>query len=159
MSENNGTELRKHLAVIQEPLPLEPQPFCGAAQRLGMGQEELLIVLRRYMDAGVIRRIAGVIRHNRAGFTVNAMVAMAVDSCECDGAGETLARFPFITHLYRRTSYPDWPYTIYAMVHARSVDEFRRNVVLMRDSVTFRDMVILRTLKEYKKTAFRMGEP
>lgn len=159
MSENGATQLRNHLAVLQEPLPLEPQPFLGAAKRLGMTQEELLIVLKRYLDAGVIRRIAGVIKHNRAGFTVNAMVAMAIDPSGCDASGEALARFPFISHLYRRTSYPDWPYTIYAMVHARSVDEFRRNIVLMRDSVTFRDMVILRTLKEYKKTAFRMGEP
>ena len=138
----------QHLMVLQEPLPF--------ADRLGISEEEVMVLLRYYLSDGTIRRVAGVLKHDRAGYTANAMVALEVADDRCDEAGALLAQFPFITHCYRRTAYPDWPYTIYAMVHARSPEVFEACLGKIRNAATCRSMNVLRSIKEYKKTTFRL---
>ena len=158
MSDTSIDIIRNHMAIFQDPLPLIEEPFAVYAEHLGISQEETIELLRHYLATGTIRRVAGVLRHRRAGFVVNAMAALVVKPETCDQAGAVLARFPFITHCYRRTAYPDWPYTIYAMVHARSHEEFDGHIEKIRSAVACEDMIVLRSIKEFKKTAFRMGE-
>ncbi len=145
-----------HMKVFQNPLPLVEEPFAAYAEKLGISQEETIAILRNYLNKGIIRRVAGVLKHQAAGFTVNAMIAFAVEPADCDSVGKALSEFPFITHCYRRTDYLDWPYTIYAMVHARSEEELGKYIEKIKLSVVCRDIIILRSLKEYKKCAFRM---
>ncbi len=156
MSETTKNVLRTHMKVLQEPLTLDPEPFAGYAAKLGITEDETIELLRYYLSTGVIRRVAGILKHNRAGFVVNAMVAFVIEPQRCDAAGETLAQFPFITHCYRRTAYHDWPYTIYAMVHARNQKEFDEHLEKIRAAVVCYEMAVLQSVKEYKKTAFRM---
>lgn len=148
--------LRKNLEILQEPLQLIPEPYAIYAEKLGVPQEAVFELLCDYLTNGIVRRVAGVLKHNKAGFTVNAMVAMMVPAEQCDSAGESLARFTFITHCYRRTAYPDWPYTLYAMVHARDEDEMQQHVEKMKDAVPGVTFTVLKSIKEYKKTAFRI---
>jgi DNA-binding Lrp family transcriptional regulator len=156
MSDSSENILRIHMKVLQQQLPFVEEPFAGFARQLDISQDELMGLLKYYLKKGTVRRVAGVLKHNRAGFSSNGMVALEVDSDECDRAGETLAKFPFITHCYRRTAYPDWPYTIYAMVHARDNGEFDRHLEKIRSTVNHHAFTVLRSVKEYKKTAFRM---
>lgn len=156
MSDADMTEKRNHMKVLQQPLPFTEEPFKSYAKQLGMSQDEVISLLKKYTEDGSIRRVAGILKHNRAGFTTNAMVAMEVPVEDCDEAGEQLSRFPFITHCYRRTSYPDWPYTMYAMVHARDRNEFKGYIDKIRQTVACGSMTVLHSLKEFKKTAFRM---
>ena len=158
MSDTSIDIIRNHMAIFQDPLPIAEEPFAAYAEQLGISQEETIELLRHYCAKGTIRRVAGVLKHQKAGFVSNAMVALLVKPEACDQAGAVLARFPFITHCYRRTAYPDWPYTMYAMVHARSREEFDGNIETIRSEVACEDMIILRSIKEFKKTAFRMGE-
>ncbi|MBN1577527.1 MAG: hypothetical protein JW913_13295 [Chitinispirillaceae bacterium] len=157
MSDTPKEITRGHMAVFQDPLPLVEKPFAAYAKKLGITEDETIELLRHYLSTGVIRRLAGVLKHDRAGFVVNAMVAMVIPPGECDAAGAVLAEFPFITHCYRRTAYPDWPYTMYAMVHAKSRREFDGDIERIRSSVAPQEMAVLRSVKEYRKTAFRMG--
>ena len=156
MSETDIIKLRRHLAVLQAPLPFSEKPFAVYAEKLGISEDEVIELLQKYLADGTIRRIAGVLKHNRAGFTVNGMVALEVALDKCDETGTMLAQFPFITHCYRRTAYPDWPYTIYAMVHAKSNEEFEHHLDRIRSSVTYTSLKVLHSLKEYKKTAFKI---
>ena len=156
MSETADIILRKHMAVFQEPLPFVENPLARYAEKLDITEDEVLALLRHYLSSGALRRVAGVLKHNRAGFPVNAMVAMEVESDLCDEAGAILARFPFISHCYRRTSYPDWPYTLYAMVHAKSQEEYSLHIEKIRSAVVCRSIEVLRSVREYKKTAFRL---
>jgi len=150
--------LRAHLAVLQNPLPLVHEPYAAYAEKLGTSQEAVFELLCEYLQRKIIRRIAGVLKHNKAGFTENAMVAMKIPLNECDATGAALSLFPFITHCYRRTAYPDWPYTIYAMVHAKSPEEFDGFIGKIRAVVGEYEFVILRSVREYKKCAFRIEE-
>jgi len=151
--------LRKQLSVLQDPLELVSEPYAAYAEKLETSQEEIFGLLCEYLQRKIIRRIAGVLKHNRAGFTVNAMVAMKIPNDECDRAGEELAAFPFITHCYRRTAYPDWQYTLYAMVHAKSKEEFGEHLAEIRQVTGSHEISVFSSLKEYKKTAFRIDSP
>jgi DNA-binding Lrp family transcriptional regulator len=152
---SNNSQDRQILSVLQEPLGLEPQPFENYAKRLGTSVEQVIHTFQEYIRLGIIRRFAGIVKHDRAGYTFNAMCAFEVDNDLCDTAGAVLSKFSFITHCYRRTAYPDWPYNIYAMVHARNEQEFNENVKKCENAFKYKSMAVLPTVKEFKKTQYR----
>jgi DNA-binding Lrp family transcriptional regulator len=158
MSDTELKHLRTNLAVVQHPLKLISEPFSVYAEKLNCSQEALFELLCDYCANGIIRRIAGVLKHDKAGFIVNAMVAIEIPPEECDAVGTALGHFLFITHCYRRTSYPDWPFTLYAMVHAKSDEEFNEYIGRIKEVTGERTIVVLKSLKEYKKTTFRIEE-
>lgn len=145
---------KKILSVLQEPLEFESEPFSSYERKLGMSTEQVINTIKEFIRRGIIRRFAGIVKHNRAGYTVNAICAFQIDNDTCDEAGEKLSAFPFITHCYRRTSYPDWPYNLYAMVHARSEAEFEENIKKCKSAVEFKAATVLPTVKEYKKSRY-----
>ena len=147
---------RAVLAILQEPLELTPRPFALPARRLGITEEKVIVELRKFLRRGVIRRFAGIVKHDRAGYRYNAMVAFEVAAGRCDGAGETLSRFSFVSHCYRRAAYPDWPYNLYAMMHARSQKELAKRLKEMAGAIPHASMTVLKTAKEFKKTQFRI---
>ena len=64
--------------ALQEPLPLSPQPFKEVARSLGLSEDEVLSWIREMLSRGVMRRFAGLVRHTKAGFKENVMVAWRV---------------------------------------------------------------------------------
>jgi siroheme decarboxylase len=155
---SDQTKQRAVLAILQEPLELTPRPFTLPARRLGITEEKVIALLRKHLRRGVIRRFAGIVKHDRAGYRLNAMVAFEVAAGQCDRAGETLSQFPFVSHCYRRTAWPDWPYNLYAMMHARSRKEFAMRLKEMKGAIPHVSMTVLKTVKEFKKTQFRLPE-
>jgi DNA-binding Lrp family transcriptional regulator len=145
---------KKVLAVIQEPITLVSEPFAPFADKLGTDTETILQKIKDYLQSGVIRRFAGIVKHNKAGFAFNAMVAFEVDDSLCDEAGGKLSALSFISHCYKRTPYTDWPYNLYAMMHARSEEEFSERIKIMKNLVTHTSVLVLKSLKEYKKSHY-----
>lgn len=153
MSELNPKTI---FSVLQVPLAITPRPFLSYAKALGISEKQVIEVIKDSVKRGFIRRVAGILKHNRAGYRCNAMVAFEVSVNECDNVGERLAGFSCISHCYRRTSYPDWPYNIYAMMHARNEQEYEENLLTMKAAIRFKSMAILPTVKEYKKSHYVM---
>ncbi len=113
----------RHYAVIRElqkDIPLVPEPFKGATTRLGMSHEELFSIARELKEAGVMRRFATILNHRKAGFTANAMSVWSVPEERAEELGRQIAEFRAVSHCYLRPSYPNWPYNLFAMVHATS---------------------------------------
>jgi DNA-binding Lrp family transcriptional regulator len=156
MSDTAMQRDRTMISVLQDPLPLVQEPFKAAARRLGVSQAELLKSIADLIQRGIVRRFAGVLKHDKAGFRCNAMVAFDVPVESCDAMGAALAELPFVTHCYRRASYPDWPYSLYVMMHARDKDDFDKKVAEVKATVPGCSCVVLPTVKEYKKTSFSL---
>ncbi|MDL1970219.1 MAG: AsnC family transcriptional regulator [Candidatus Desulfofervidaceae bacterium] len=118
------TELdKKIIRELQKDLPLEKQPFSQIAKRIGIEEEALLKRIQEFIQSGIIRRFGATIYHNRSGFEANVMVAWKVPEEEVDRVGETMAKFPEVTHCYARVTFPEWPYNLYTMVHGRNEEE------------------------------------
>ncbi|MBN1602647.1 MAG: hypothetical protein JW915_13645 [Chitinispirillaceae bacterium] len=145
---------RKVLSVVQKPLELVSEPFVTFAEKLNTDVETVLHAIKDLMERGIIRRIAGIVKHNKAGFTHNAMVAFEVEDACCDDAGMKLSSLPFVTHCYKRKPYHDWPYNIYVMMHARNADDFDQKIAAMKELFPFKSVSVLKSIKEYKKSHF-----
>lgn len=142
---------RALIRVLQDDLPLAPRPFAAAAQAAGLSEEDLLAGARRLLEEGVIRRFAAVLRHHDAGFEGNGMVCWRVPEGRVDEVGEALAASPLVTHCYHRPTYPDWPYPVYAMIHARNRRECEAAAADLSRQVGVADYLLLFSVHEYKK--------
>ena len=152
MAREFSQQQRDILRIVQKDLPDSLTPFADIARETGTSEEEVLDLLRTLKEEGVIRRFGASIKHQRTGWTHNAMVAWMVSPEDVDEVGRKAAEHPRISHCYYRPSpYPAWPYTFYTMIHGKSekdcldvVEDLRRTTVLDR-------FEILESLKELKK--------
>ena len=72
-----------------------------------------------------------------------------------ESAGSLLAKKHYVSHCYERPSFENFPYNLYAMMHAQTPEELDGYI---KESVTLLDnpeYVVLHSLKELKKTSFR----
>ena len=135
--------------------------------------------LREDLAAKRMRRFGAILRHQDAGFPCNAMVCFRLDekrmtSGECElnemlaesrhsedrrdeesSKIKSLAKKHFVSHCYERPSFENFPYNLYAMMHAQTPEEldgFIKESVALLDNPEY---VVLHSLKELKKTSFR----
>ncbi|HSZ69137.1 MAG TPA: Lrp/AsnC family transcriptional regulator [Solirubrobacteraceae bacterium] len=114
------------IAVIratQGDLPVASEPYAPAAQALGMDVDALLEHLRGMQRRGLLRRVAAILYHRRAGFSANGMGVWKVPAERIAELGPRMAAFRGISHCYQRPTYADWPYSVFTMAHGRSKDE------------------------------------
>ena len=112
--------------------------------------------LRELAAKRVIRRFGAFLDHNAAGFVANALTVWDVEDGEADALGEAFALRPFASHCVLRAVAPGWPYSLYAMIHARSREGLAASIGeldALAESVAGRPVprVVLPTVREYKK--------
>ncbi len=146
---------RQIINRLSGDLPSEEKPFAVLARELGLAEEEILERIQRYSENNVLRRVAAVVAHQRAGFVANALVAWRVPEEKVVQIGETMAAFTEVSHCYERLSYPQWPYTIYTMIHGRNRDQCLEVVERISASTGLRDYAVLFTVSEFKKKSMR----
>jgi DNA-binding Lrp family transcriptional regulator len=120
-----------------------------------MTECDLLDRAQAFLSSSVMRRFAAVLKHTRAGYRSNAMVCWRVEDDRIDEIGARFASHPAVSHCYRRPTSPDWPYPLYTMVHCRSAGELDRTIQELADLSGLHDYLVLRSLREYKKTRVR----
>ena len=136
---------------LQKDLPLVANPYRPAAQELGWTEGRVVREIKHYLKAGVIRRIACVLRPVHAGYPENVLTAWAPDIDKMDLLGRVAAEQKQVSHCYQRPMLPQWPYSVYTMVHGKNRAECKKVVrTIVRKSGITR-FVSLPTLKEYKK--------
>ncbi|MBN1508863.1 MAG: hypothetical protein JW955_18595 [Sedimentisphaerales bacterium] len=140
------------LAALQNGLPRTRTPYRELARTVGISVEELLGILERWRQEGVIRRLGAIVNHFRLGLGEGAMVVWMVESGRVQEVGAIFAGFEGVSHAYERETTPAWQYNVYTMVHGRTSEEVRRTVGQMSEAAGISDYVILATQKELKKT-------
>ena len=145
---------RAALAIVQGNIPDSLTPYADIAARTGLTEAEVLGLLTRLKESGAIRRFGASIRHQRTGWTHNAMVAWVASEEEACACGPIAAQHPRVSHAYYRPSpAADWPYTLYTMAHGRSEAECLGVVEDLLAAWPLTEYAILRSLKELKKTS------
>lgn len=148
------TELEKKIiASIQEDMDVTERPYLNIAQDLGISETELLANLKDLCDRGVIRRFGATLRHQRTGFTANAMVAWKVAEDRIEEVGQKMTSFRQVSHCYRRNPTDDWPYNLYTMVHANDEQSCHEIVHKMSRTAAVKDYSLLFSREELKKTS------
>jgi DNA-binding Lrp family transcriptional regulator len=111
------------IRALQGPMEPVERPYDEAAAELGMSCEELLEHLRGMVERKLLRRVAAILFHRRAGFSANGMGVWKVPEGEIMEMGGRMASFRGISHCYQRPTYEDWPYSVFTMAHGRSKEE------------------------------------
>ena len=142
------------LRVVQKNLPDSLTPYADIAASLEVDEADVLALLRELKEQGAIRRFGASLKHQKAGFSHNAMVAWIVSRDDVDEAGREAAKHPLISHCYYRpSSAADWPYEFYTMIHGRSPDEYKDVIDTLVKTTVLREYAVLTSLKELKKTS------
>jgi DNA-binding Lrp family transcriptional regulator len=111
---------RRLLAALEDGLPLVPRPYLALGERLGLGEAEVLEVLRSLLGRGVIRRLGLIVRHRELGYCANAMTVWDVPDARVQDAAAALTELPYVTLCYRRPRRPPlWPYNLFCMIHGK----------------------------------------
>jgi len=111
------------IRATQGNLPVVPEPYAPAAAALGMSVDALVEHLGAMADRGLLRRVAAILFHRRAGFSANGMGVWKVPADRVLAVGPRMAAYRGISHCYQRPTYADWPYSIFTMAHGRSKEE------------------------------------
>ncbi len=128
-------------------------PFDAWSGRAGVTPDRFIEVLTVALATGAVRRFGAVLAPAESGMKANAMVAWEVGADKADDAGEIMARFDAVSHCYLRRTAPDWPYTLYTMVHAKDDDILVETIRQIAHETGITSYVVLRTLREFKKTS------
>jgi DNA-binding Lrp family transcriptional regulator len=111
------------IRATQGDLPVVAEPYVAAAAELGMTVDALVEHLGAMADRGLLRRVAAILYHRRAGFSANGMGVWKVPDDRVLEVGPRMAAYRGISHCYQRPTYADWPYSIFTMAHGRSKEE------------------------------------
>ena len=111
------------IRALQGPMEVADRPYDAAADRVGMSTPDFLEHLRGMVDRKLLRRVAAILFHRRAGFSANGMGVWRVPEEQILEVGARMAAVRGISHCYQRPTYPDWPYSVFTMAHGRSKEE------------------------------------
>jgi siroheme decarboxylase len=111
------------IKALQGPMAAVERPYDEAASELGISTEDLLERLRSLVDRKILRRVAAILYHRRAGFSANGMGVWKVPDEQIMEVGGRMASFRGVSHCYQRPTYEDWPYSVFTMAHGRSKEE------------------------------------
>jgi DNA-binding Lrp family transcriptional regulator len=145
------------IRALQGPMAVVDRPYEAAADEVGMGTDRLLEHLRGMMDRKLLRRVAAILYHRRAGFSANGMGVWRVAEKRVLEVGTRMAAVRGVSHCYQRPTYPDWPYSVFTMAHGRSKDECDAILDRIADEHDLHgeDRAVLYSSTEFKKVRLR----
>ncbi len=139
------------IGATQGDMPVVSEPYVPAAQRLGMGVGELLAHMEGMRERGLLRRVAAILFHRRAGFSANGMGVWKVPPERIMELGPRMASYRGISHCYQRPTYEDWPYSVFTMAHGRSKEECDAILDAIAEQTGIEERATLYSSTEFKK--------
>ncbi len=139
------------IRALQGDMPVVSEPYAPAAVELGISQERLLEHLEGMRERRLLRRVAAILYHRRAGFSANGMGVWKVPEEQVLEVGSRMAAFRGISHCYQRPTYQDWPYSVFTMAHGRSKEECDAILDSIADDTGITERSTLYSSTEFKK--------
>lgn len=150
---------RKIMEITQSGLPLVSRPYDDIAKQLDVDASEVISRMKKMQQSGVIRRIAAVPNHYALGYKANGMTVWNVPDERVHELGQQVGQLDFVSHCYHRPRYlPDWPFNLFAMVHAHTHNEAKSLMAKIADLIGEDDLGhdILFSTQILKKTGMRI---
>jgi DNA-binding Lrp family transcriptional regulator len=139
------------IRALQGDMPVVEEPYAAAASALGLPQERFLDHLAGMQERGLLRRVAAILYHRRAGFSANGMGVWQVPDEQIFDIGCRMAAVRGISHCYQRPTYEDWPYSVFTMAHGRSKEECDAVLDSIAQQTGIHERATLYSSTEFKK--------
>jgi len=150
--------MKKILTKIPSRFPLTARPYKEMADKIGISEAELIAALKEMKDAGIVRRVCGVLAHRKATYTYNAMVVWKVDENDVEKTGQIMASFPEVSHCYERDTGGYWAYNLYTMIHGRQHEECIDTIKRIAGQTGLTDYRVFFSKRELKKASFVVND-
>jgi siroheme decarboxylase len=128
-----------------------PEPFAPIAAALGCDVTAVLDRARALEARGFLRRFAAILNHRQAGFRANGMAVWRVPAERTEEVGRFVAGYRNVSHCYERPTYPDWPYSIFSMIHHAKVAGVEETAQAISRETGISEYQVLYSTTEYKK--------
>jgi len=139
------------IRALQGDMPVVTEPYAAAAAAVGLSQERFLEHLAGMQERGLLRRVAAILYHRRAGFSANGMGVWQVPDEQILDIGRRMACVRGISHCYQRPTYEDWPYSVFTMAHGRSKEECDAVLDAIAEQTGIHQRATLYSSTEFKK--------
>jgi siroheme decarboxylase len=139
------------IRALQGDMPVVSEPYADAAAAVGMPQQAFLDHLAAMQERGLLRRVAAILYHRRAGFSANGMGVWKVPDDQIYDIGCRMAAVRGISHCYQRPTYEDWPYSVFTMAHGRSKEECDAVLDAIASQTGISERATLYSSTEFKK--------
>ena len=139
------------IRALQGDMPVVEEPYARAAAEVGLSQEGFLDHLSKMQERGLLRRVAAILYHRRAGFSANGMGVWKVPEEQIPDIGARMAAVRGISHCYQRPTYKDWPYSVFTMAHGRSKEECDAVLEAIAEQTGIHERATLYSSTEFKK--------
>ena len=143
---------RAIIRALQGDTEIRPDYFAALAAKLGMNEWDLLSTLEMWRRRGRLKRIGFLLAHRNAGWTANGMCCWRIEG-DTTAAGRALAACDEVTHCYERPEAPNFPFNLFAMIHARSPEEALGTFARLEEKCGLASGTMLVSTHEYKKTS------
>jgi siroheme decarboxylase len=164
MLDNNNSDMdetdRRIIEATQAGLPVTARPYHTIANQLELDPELVMQRIRQLQENGIIRRIGVVPNHYKLGYRANGMTVWDVPDERIIEFGNKIGALDFVSHCYHRPRHlPDWPYNLFAMVHARNKETTHQYIDIISDILgdSNRQHTVLYSTRILKKTGMRIG--
>jgi siroheme decarboxylase len=141
------------IRALQGPMAVTERPYDAPAEEAGMTTAGFLAHLEGMVERKILRRVAAILFHRRAGFSANGMGVWRVPEDRILEVGARMAAVRGISHCYQRPTYQDWPYSVFTMAHGRSKEECDAILDSIADEHDLHgpDRAVLYSSTEFKK--------
>jgi DNA-binding Lrp family transcriptional regulator len=129
---------RDLLNIVQNGLPVVPEPYRALAEELHVSEEEIIRRLGRLKDAGVIRRLGAVFDSRRVGYK-GTLCALKVPPEQISEVAAIINGFRGVTHNYLR----DHEFNMWFTVLAESQDKLEQTIENIRGQTGIKELLSL----------------
>lgn len=150
---------RKIIQATQSGLPLVAEPYAQIARQLSLDEADVIQRINNMQGKDIIRRIGVVPNHYALGYKANGMTVWDVPDENIAELGKKIGALEFVSHCYKRPRFlPEWPYNLFAMVHAHTKDEAMQQIEVIAELLgnMNRQHDVLFSTKILKKTGMRI---
>ncbi len=137
----------KILYEMQKNFPLSKRPFLDIANKLGLKENEVLSIVKKEKDNGIIRQTSAIFDTKRLGYK-SSLVAFEVKKDDIDKAVEILNSHPGISHNYERNHTFNIWFTL--AVPPDTILGLEKTVEILAKECKAKEFIILPTLKLFK---------
>jgi len=135
------------LSRIQKKFPLVPKPFEHIAKELGLEESEVLAILQKEKDAGIIRQTSAIFDTKRLGYK-SSLVAFKIAPQKIDEAVAIINAHPGVSHNYERNH--DFNIWFTMAVAPDSKLGLEKTIEILAQKTQADDYIMLPTLKLFK---------
>lgn len=136
---------KKILNILQNGFPVVPCAFQVVADRLGIGEEDVLGRVKKMKDDGVIRRIGAVFDPRKLGY-VSTLCAARVPAEKMTFFTATVNASPYVTHNYRRNH----DYNVWFTIIAPSEAAMQDFLAQVKNRTGVEDILSMRAVRTFK---------